>query len=179
MTREQITTAAPNDEAARLHHARPLIAVGLGAIVAVIYVFVGDSLLLVAGALAANYVHRGLTAKFSQRHTAMRSCFRCVKLASRGPVSRLVVWYFHRRILDNKAAMLILAGGLVVTVCYTVVGKPHAVLPFLVAYELYMVQFALMFRSLVVHRGNEASCRLCAMGDEMHPYGRVQESEVD
>ncbi len=176
-------TAKTREEADRtavsVHHARPLISLALGGGVAAVYWLVGDTLYLVAGALVAFYLHLRVTAKHSQRHTVLEHCSRCIKLAGQGPVSRLLRWYFHRRIWDNKAGMLIVAAGLVITVVYTALGKPHAVLPFVVAYEIYMVQFALLFRSLVVHRGNEVSCRQCGTGDEMHPYGRVHGSELE
>ena len=183
MSNKPKTRGELNHVAVKVHHYRPLIALALGAAVVGAYLWVGDSLYLVAGAVTAYYVHLSALKKHSMRHTVMASCRRCANLGLRGrlgsTVNRMLVWYFHRRIVDGKAAMLLVLAGIAIAVVYTSLGKPNAVLPFLVVYELFLVQFAVTFRSLVVHRGNEVSCRLCTVaGDEMHPYGRVQPSEL-
>ena len=48
---------------------------------------------------------------------------------------------------------------------------------FLCLQEL-LVQFALLLRSVSVHRGNEP-CQLCVAGDDTHPYGKVSASELN
>jgi hypothetical protein len=183
MSREVKTSEEMTRTAVRVHHARPLIALALGAGVAAVYWLVGDSLYLVPAALVAYRLHLTALARYSGRHTALATCPTCARLTGRGrikfAVNKMLVWYFHRRIWDSKAAMALVAIGVIVTVISYALGKPHALLPFVVTFELFMMQFALLFRSLVVHRGNERACRLCIQGDEMFPYGRVQESKTD
>lgn len=177
------STAEKNRVAARGAHALPLLALALGALVAGVYVLVGDTMYLVLWAVAGYCVFSALFIRYGKRHTVMAICSRCVKLQNKGPVSALVnralVWYFHRRITDSKAAIVIAAGGFVTTVVYDSLEKPHAVLLFVVAYEVFIVQFALLLRSMVIHRGYESSCTLCAEGDDPHPYGRVSASELE
>lgn len=174
--------ADKNRVAAKGAHAMPLLALAVGAAVAGAYLLVGDTLYLLLAGVAAYLVFSTTLVKHGQRHTVMPTCPRCMKFQDKGHgkalASRFLMWYFHRRIIDNKAALLILAAGIVATVYFDALGKRHAVLPFVVTYELFMMQFALFLRSMVIHRGNESSCRLCAAGDEPHPYGRVSASEL-
>jgi hypothetical protein len=139
---------------------------------------VGDTLYLLVGAIVAYFVHIGLLMNHSARHTAMQHCPRCTKLASQHPINRFLTWYFHRRILDGKAVLLIVAAGIMISTLFVAYGKPHALLPFFLTYELFIAHFALMFRCLVVHRGNEATCQLCKSGDHPHPLGRIDASEL-
>lgn len=167
-----------NREAVRVFHALPLMVLALGALVAGFYLAVGDSLYLLVGAVVAVFVFQAMTIRFAQRHRAISRCTRCENLHGAGIVTRFFVWYCHRRIWDNKAAMLIAAIGIIVSVVYVAIGKPHAVAPFMAGYGVFLVQFALLLRSVSVHRGNEP-CQLCVAGDDTHPYGKISASELN
>jgi hypothetical protein len=167
-----------NREAVGVFHALPLMVLALGLLVAGVYVLVGDSIYLLVGAFVALVVFQAVTVRHAQRHSVMQTCPRCENLHGNGIVTRFFVWYCHRRIWDNKVVLLIGAAGIIVSVIYDAVGKPYALLPFMAAYGLFMVQFAMFLRSVAVHRGNESSCQLCAAGDDTHPYRRVTASDL-
>jgi Na+-driven multidrug efflux pump len=172
-TRDQL-----DREAARLFHALPLMVLALGVAVVGAYIAVGDTMYLLVGSVIAFWVYQISTIRFAARHAVLQPCRGCERLRGNGFVTGLFVWYCHRRIWDGKAVLVLGVLGIIVSVIYDAIGKAHALLPFLVGYELIIMQLAMFLRSVTVHRGNEATCRLCAAGDDAHSDGRITESDL-
>lgn len=186
MPKNAQTAEEKNRAAADFTHRIPAVTFFVGGLYAALYFFVDDKALFIVGTIIASWLFMNGFAKIGGlRHTAMPSCYRCEANRVNGREHRwynkFFTRYCHRRITDSKLVHGVLAIGVLLSVPLLILDKPMAGLPYLIALEVFVIQYAMFFLSIRAHRAYQSSCPICAKtgGRDLFPYGKATVEELD